>query len=296
MKKQYIILILATAVIGFLIGLLTYSVRADSGWDSDYDSGWSSSDSDWGSSSWDSDSSWGSSSYGSSSSSSGGSTSPVSAFLFMLFIIAIVVIALESENRKKSGLGGHYNRSFPSITKHVLEQEIQQVIPDFNKKEFIDNAYQIFLDVQNAWMDFDYDTLRTKLSDELFNTYKSQLKALDAIKQKNIMSDFNRYDIDITEFEYNNNKLTIKVELIVSFYDYVVNNKNKIMRGRDDVKITNHYELTFISSVSQKDRPNKCPNCNAPLDNVASSTCPYCRSNIVSNTYDWVMSKKQIKR
>ena len=53
-------------------------------------------------------------------------------------------------------------------------------------------------------MEFDYDTLRKYLSDELFNTYKSQLKVLSAKKQRNIMHDFEKHNIDITAFNKTN--------------------------------------------------------------------------------------------
>ena len=50
------------------------------------------------------------------------------------------------------------------------------------------------------------------------------------------------------------------------------------------------YDLTFIKSKSETD--NKCPNCGAPLDNVTSSVCPYCKSTIVNGSHDFVLSKK----
>ena len=59
-----------------------------------------------------------------------------------------------------------------------------------NVDEFLKNTYELYIDVQNAWMNFDYDKLRSLLSDELYNTYSSQLKVLSRKKQKNIMSDF----------------------------------------------------------------------------------------------------------
>ncbi len=41
---------------------------------------------------------------------------------------------------------------------------------------------------------------------------------------------------------------------------------------------------------------NKCPNCNAPLENVQSSVCPYCNSTIINSQHDWVLSKKEMIR
>lgn len=290
MKRKTVILIICALLFATTMSTITYVVKADSGWDSDYDSDWgdSSWDSDWGGSSWDSD--WGSSSSSSYSHSSyGNKDASVAAICFIVFVAIIVIAIVEETNRKDKV-------KIKNIDRRILEDEIKVKVPSFDKSEFLSKAYDMFINTQNAWMNFDYDTLRKLLSDELYNTYKSQLKVLELQKQKNIMSDFEKIDIDTSNFNLKDNKLTITVELIVSFYDYVINEYDKIVRGTNNRKLTNHYELTFICTINKNNKSNKCPNCNAPLDNVASSTCPYCNSTIVSNNYDWIMSKKQIKR
>ena len=91
MKKKFLIFIVA-------IGLLFSGVsmaRADSGWDSSYDSGggWDSGGS-W-DSGWDSGGSW-------SSSSSGGSYSDGDGFAFMIiFAVVVIIIIYFSINRFK---------------------------------------------------------------------------------------------------------------------------------------------------------------------------------------------------
>ena len=296
MKKK-IIIILSAILFALSMSFLTYKVHADSGWDSDYDSG-----SSWDSgTSWDSGSSWSSSSwessdhsysYSSGSRRSSNGSSGFAAFVVFIIIVFLIILLSSTGRSKAIRTTSVYSRKIQPIN----DEEIKKILPEFNTQEFLSKAYDIFINVQNAWMEFDYDSLRKYLSDELFNTYKSQLKALSLQKQKNIMNSFDKLDIGITNFNYNDNKYTITVELIASFYDYVVNNENAVVRGNNNRKITNHYELTFISSISKKNKSNKCPNCNAPLDNYSSNVCPYCKSTIVSEHYDWIMSKKQIKR
>ncbi len=277
MKSIKKILLCCLLLIGMIFATLT--LKADSGWDSDYDSGWSSD------SSWDSGSSWSSSDY----SGGGGKISLASIIIFIVIVIFIIVQSkLEADKREAIAQN-------KPITPSIPEEEIRKYIPDFNKQLFLDNAYNIFLQVQNAWMEFDYDSLRKYLSDELFNTYKSQLRVLNAKKQKNMMHDFVRYNMDITSINNIDNKTALNVELIVSFYDYVVDANNNVVRGTRSRKLTNHYVLTFICSQSNNNKANKCPNCNAPLENIASNICPYCNSVIVSEHYDWILSKKEIK-
>ncbi len=260
----------------------TFKLRADSGWDSDYDSGSSwDSGSDWGSS-WDSD--WGYS--------SGGSSSGGGSFITFIIVAAIIIYVIIESNKTNNNTAPTNTNIYPSLS----EEEIRKTLPEFNKQEFLDKAYSIFIEIQNAWSNFDYETLRKYLSDELFNTYKSQLRVLNAKKQKNLMHNFFKYNIDITKIDKIDNKTTLTVELIVAFYDYVVDDKDNVVRGNRTRKLTNHYELTFICSKNKKNKSNKCPNCGAPISNKSSNVCPYCKSTIVSEHYDWILSKKEIKR
>ncbi len=285
-KKSFIKYVLLGFMLVFCFSFLTFKLRADSGWDSDYDSGWDSG-SDWGSSSWDSN-------WGSSSSSYSSLSGSLITFVIVVAVIIYVIYTTSKGAKNPTRLDESYN---DNINSRLSEEEIKKTLSEFNKEEFLNYAYELFINVQNAWMNFDYDNLRKYLSDELFNTYKSQLRVLNAKKQKNIMSDFVKYDIDTTKISNVDNKVTLTVELIVAFYDYVVDANDNVVRGNRSRKLTNHYELTFICSESKnKNKPNKCPNCNAPLDNNASHVCPYCNSTIVSEHYNWIMSKKEIKK
>ena len=260
--------------------LIANKLHADSGWDSDYDSGWSSSD--WGSSSWDSD--WGYSGGGSSFS----GFDPIIIFIIVVVFIVYTIV--------KGNINNTIEPTTSQIYKRLSEEDIRKTLPDFNKEEFLKNSYNIFIVIQNAWTNFDYDTLRQYLSDELFNTYKSQLRVLNTKKQKNMMHNFVKYDMDITGINKVDNKTALTVELIVSFYDYVVDKDDNVVRGSRNRKLTNHYELTFICSENKKKKNNKCPNCGAPFSNKNSNVCPYCGSTIVSEHYDWILSKKEVKK
>ena len=106
-----------------------------------------------------------------------------------------------------------------------------------------------------------------------------------------MMHDFALMSNYIDSFSESETEYTIKTRLMVKFYDYVVDNEGKVLRGNKKHRLIMNYELTWIKSKSSKF--NKCPNCNAPLDNVNSSTCPYCNSTIVSSSHDFILAKKQ---
>lgn len=283
-KVKYFLGILCTLLFGTLFLLNLDNIKADSGWDVDFDTGGS----DWGGSSWSS-SDW-DSGYSYSGSSSSGSSS---SFGFVVFIIIVVIIIYYLKYNNVTTT----SKYIPEYKYSPIDEEyIKKYIDDFNKQKFLDDAYQIYLDTQKAWSNFDTKSLRNLLTDELFNTYNMQLKALKAKKQKNIMSDFALEKIDTTAINVSNNQITMKVVLEVSFFDYVVDISNNVLRGNKNHKVSVTYELTFVSTINKKETKN-CPSCGAPINkNSASNVCEYCNSTLVKNTYSWVLAKKENKR
>lgn len=289
-KVKYFLGVLCTLLFGALFLLNLDNIKADSGWDVDFDTGGSSwsGGSDWGGSSWSS-SDW-DSDYSYSGSSSSGS---FSSFGFVVFIIIVVIIIYYLKYNNVTTT----SKYIPEYKYSPIDEEyIKKYIDDFNKQKFLDDAYQIYLDTQKAWSNFDTKSLRNLLTDELFNTYNMQLKALKAKKQKNIMSDFALEKIDTTAINVSNNQITMKVVLEVSFFDYVVDISNNVLRGNKNHKVSVTYELTFVSTINKKETKN-CPSCGAPINkNSASNVCEYCNSTLVKNTYSWVLAKKENKR
>mgnify|MGYP001095417698 FL=1 len=279
LKKVTIYLILfLTLVVGTNTIKIT-KVDADSGFDSSYDSGGSS----WGGSSdsWDSSSSW------DSSDSSSGSGKPASLTSLMIVVVLfIVVFVIENEISKRKTEKKQIIKS-----KDMDLDLISKIDPNLNLYEFKNEAFNIYKDVQEAWMNLDDGKIRTLTTDELYNMYSMQLDTLRVKNEKNIMKEINLVTASLTNLKIENNIETATVIMTVNCYDYIVDSQNKVVRGNDKNKIEITYELTYIKSVGEK--VNKCPNCGAEINDDNSTTCEYCRAIITRNTSKWVLSKKQ---
>lgn len=279
LKKVTIYLVLFLTLIVGANTIKITKVDADSGFDSSYDSGgssWSGS-----SDSWDSSSSW------DSSDSSSGSGEPASFTSFMIVVvlfIVIFVIANEISKRKTEA-----NQTIKS--KDMDLDLISKIDPNLNLYEFKNEAFNIYKDVQEAWMNLDDGKIRTLTTDELYNMYSMQLDTLRVKNEKNIMKEINLVTASLTNLKIENNIETATVIMTVNCYDYIVDSQNKVVRGNDKNKIEITYELTYIKSVGEK--VNKCPNCGAEINDDNSTTCEYCRAIITRNTSKWVLSKKQ---
>ena len=297
MKKFSIVIVLILAILTCALSP-TMILKADSGWDADYDSR-SSSDSkssDSSGSSHDYSSSWDYEyDYGSHSSYSSHSSGEFPYSFFEIISILVVIIA-----PAVYVLPGCFNGDFDIAAwlEKIKDNKIKKKsvsIKEYglDENEILTKAYNIYKDVQIAWMNFDYNTLRKNLSDELFNTYKMQLEALKLKKQKNIMRSFSKKDMKIVSINETNGLITLEIELKVSQRDFVVNEKNKCIKGRRFKKIFMYYLLTF--TMTKEKNSLKCPNCGSPISNSASNICSYCGSVIVTRNHELVMTKKRAK-
>lgn len=290
--KKKILLILAVVLLG--VGVIYRPVQADSGWDSDYDSGWDSgsswdSGSDWSSSDWDYDSDW--------SSSGGGGGGSLFGVIMVVVIIVIVISIMNNRNGGNKGNGSSSYRinNYNDTNNYddVDINKIKEIDPELNINEFKTKVFRTYKDIQTAWMNFDTDTIRKLTTDEVYNMYSSQLETLKLKKQKNIMKNIELIDVKITDIRKENDTIRINAYLNVRCYDYVIKEStNEVVRGRDNAKINIKYMLTFVKSSDNNKLVEKCPNCGAPVDIVSSAECPYCDSTLVKTSSDYVMSKK----
>lgn len=283
-KYGLLVLILTASIIGFAFNV---PIQADSGWDSSYDSG--SSSSDFGSSSdYDSSSSSGSHS---SSRGSGNSSSDEETLFFGIFLVAFVaaiVIGLIRSNNYYKKIREEIQED-KEKAKAELEAKIKNYLPNYSEEKLKEIFSQMFIDIQFAWMNFDYEQLRKLCSDELYSTYKSELEDLEKQNGQNIMGNFIIKDFSILEIKENNSRISVTVKMHAEFYDYVINTETKeITHGTKDNYVHNYYELIYI--IDKEIIDNKCPNCGAELNN---GKCDYCNSVIASQYKSFVLSNKK---
>lgn len=185
------------------------------------------------------------------------------------------------------------------ITRKIMKnrrEKLEMQLKKYNLtiEELSKQLYDKFVDIQKAWMEFDYEKLRILCTDELYNSYKSQLEILKLKSGKNIMKEFNLERSNIICVTIIENNIVVKINMVVSFYDYVVNtNTEKVIRGNKDSKVFNNYEMIFVKGVDSFDKVI-CPGCGALADVNASGKCEYCNNVIVKESYDFVLSSKKL--
>ena len=158
--------------------------------------------------------------------------------------------------------------------------------------KLLEEAYEIFLETQIAWMNFDYEKLREVTTDVLYNTYYNQLQPLKLKEQINVMHDFELIRYEIVDNINGSIGTTLNVELEVKFYDYISNSKGVCIRGNKGKKVHMLYDLTYVYNESAI---TECPNCNAPLT-PETTICSHCDTRISSVRSKMKLSTKKCLR
>ena len=99
-------------------------------------------------------------------------------------------------------------------------------------------------------MNFELDSIKDIISEEIYNKYQTQLEKLKADKKKNIMEDIQYKSNKITDIKIENNIEIVECEMKVTCYDYIINNEEKVVKGKKDKKINYLYSLTFNKNLN----------------------------------------------
>ena len=197
-----------------------------------------------------------------------------------LILVVVVVIISIHEKSKRRRYDNNLNYQF-----------IDKKYSHSKNRALLKQTYQIFYEVQMAWMNFDYNKLRQLVSDELYNMYFNELETLKLKGQRNIMEGFRVNDIILVNTKEENNVIEHCISLKVSFFDYIIDNNGNVVRGSKGSYHKMSYQLTFASSVKALEQ---CPNCSAPLP--TNSICEYCGAHIQGLREMRLVKKVNIKQ
>ena len=175
---------------------------------------------------------------------------------------------------------------------------IQQADPKFNADQFKSFAKDLFIKLQNAWTERDWEKIRNFESNELFELHKAQLQGYIDNNQINVMERICVNWVKIVSYSQQGNNEVLEVDLNSRMGDYIIDATTKqVIRGNKTAEYVNVYRLKFTRTVGvkteeggQKVNITNCPNCGAPTKVMSSGRCEYCNSVITTKDYGWVLS------
>lgn len=248
--------------------------------------------SDWGgSSSWDYDS------WDSGGSYYGGGYSSGSALFWIIVMIVIIVVNV-SRGKSREPRNYQSTKVAPTIpSQEEIERQIKAQDPDFNGTEFLTWARDLFVKLQYAWSDRDWEIMRCFETPELYEQHSSQLQRYIQNGQINKIERVSVNWAKMFKFERGTDKEKLTILLNSKMIDYIINEKTgAVLRGDKVTNKVNTYALTFIRKTGTKTvhgetvNTMNCPNCGAPTKITSSGKCDYCGSVITTRDHGWSLS------
>jgi hypothetical protein len=178
-----------------------------------------------------------------------------------------------------------------------IEAEIKKTDQLFSTPKFLGWVEEVFMTIQQAWMDRDWAKIRPFEKEELFKKHELQLEEYKRLGQINMMERINinktymhKYERD-TEFEY------LTVLLSARMNDYVIDEKTKqVVKGNPNDEFFTDYVLVFMRKFGVKTDPatsnvstKSCPHCGAPVQITSAGKCEYCDFIVTTGEHDWVL-------
>lgn len=266
-KKIIIVLI----ILGISFPIMNRQlVKADSGWDSSYDTNNYSSDygssysSEYGSSSYNnynSDSSY--SNLSGITNISSNATTQVFKLLaqqilenpflglciclivggILLLLAAKIILPLKSKKTVN-----------PNEVLDLSEEEIKKIDGSLNKETLKQEGFNLYKKLEIAKSKRNLTTIKDLLSEELYKEYEKKLATLKEKHQKAVATDIILKEAKIISISKKNEKEEIQLYLHVSQYDYIIDQYKKVIRGTDEAKYEIEYKITLERNREQQFR------------------------------------------
>ena len=237
-----------------------------------------------------------SSSHSSSSSSSGGS---IFGGLAIIIVIILVIYFM------KRGKGGSSDQLFDIVLDEPLHEldlsALKAADENFSEDLFISKVNNMFIQLQDAWMEKDWKRVRPFESDELFNMHNKQLQEYIRNNTTNMIEKIGILETEIRDYHDNGVTETLDVYMRVRMNDYIVDDETrKVVEGNAHQEITMEYMLVMARKKGVKTRMaenttvTSCPNCGANVSINASGECEYCGSVVSNGDFDWVLTRLDV--
>ena len=228
-------------------------------------------------------------------------------FIIAIFLIPIIitVVTIKHTNKRKKHSTTSDSYRVPSELMPIdytdkITDFIKQTDIDFNAEKFISWSKNVFITLQTAWTERDWEKIRAIEKEELFEQHNAQLQEyirlgrINCIERINVNQAFLHRYVRDENFEH----LTVCME--VRMIDYIIDEKSgKLLNGNKTDDIYTTYLLTFIRRKGIKTTiidgviANSCPHCGAPVDSASAGRCEFCGSIVHTGEFNWVLSDMQ---
>ena len=218
--------------------------------------------------------------------------------------IILVVIVKSLQNKSGDSSSTYTNNDYQTLHRRVEHNtlaisRVKYGDPNFDAEAFTSWVKEVYLKLQVAWTEKNWNSVRALESTSLYSQHSTQLEDHIRAKTTNVLEKVCIENVRIKEFIENpDGNDTLVVILSSTLRDYVIDDETRrVLEGDPKKDLFTVYQLNFIrqhGSKTQAVNPDEvvsdhCPNCGAPLKISAVSECDYCGANLSRSPNQWVL-------
>lgn len=222
----------------------------------------------------------------------------------IVIVIVFIVISLASKRAKSGGSGSFSSGTMSSNTFNLMPiATINQQDPNFSEAEMRENISNLYVQMQHAWQDKEFSSMRPHMTDGLYNQFNNQLSELIRSGCTNYVERIAVMEVNLAGWRKDEVNDCIVAVLNTRIVDYTVNDTTgELVSGSKTAEKFMCYEWTLVRSKgmqtpspsgegSEETSAIHCPSCGAPLEINQSAKCPYCDTVISAKDYSWAISE-----
>ena len=217
-------------------------------------------------------------------------------------ILVVIVKSLQSKSGDSSSTytSNDYQTLHRRVEHNTLAiSRVKYGDPNFDAEAFTSWVKEVYLKLQVAWTEKNWNSVRALESTSLYSQHSTQLEDHIRAKTTNVLEKVCIENVRIKEFIENpDGNDTLVVILSSTLRDYVIDDESRhVLEGDPKKDLFTVYQLNFIrkhgsqteSTVQEDAVSDHCPNCGAPLKISAISKCDYCGAELTRSPNQWVL-------
>ncbi|MBE6159754.1 MAG: hypothetical protein E7157_01760 [Lactobacillales bacterium] len=176
------------------------------------------------------------------------------------------------------------------IKESLSLDEVLYYIENGNIENLKIETFEIYKNIENACNNNNLDELRNYVTDEFYNLLIAQINLLKTKNQQKIVEGIEYIDSYLINAFKEDNKIYFDMDISLESKEYIKNiNTNEIVDSSQNKKDFNHYKMTFVKSIENKEKI--CPNCGSKIIGEATNNCNYCNTRVIIDEHKLVLSK-----
>lgn len=174
--------------------------------------------------------------------------------------------------------------------------------PNFNEEALREKLSNLYVQMQNAWTDDQFEVMRPYISQDLYGRFEENLNQLTSQGKINFVDRIAVLGVTFDGWYEEGGNDYICAQLRTRIVDYVTDGSGKVVSGSDTAECFMVYrwilqrdcEARGASLAGGGVSAVNCPHCSAVLNINSTAKCPYCGNVVVIDSNDWVIASIQV--